>query len=78
MEPVDPEPPVPFNVRVERLNARGDWNGRAYVRMQGHHTFGRLITRTCKEMGWGDHNQYFWTSGTVTLYEYDNDQLQMI
>jgi hypothetical protein len=25
-------------------------------------------------MGWGDHNQYIWTSGTVTFYEYDNGQ----
>ena len=72
MEPVDPEPPVPFNVRVDRLSGRGDRNGRAYLRVKGHHTFGHLIMRTCAQMGWGDHNQYIWTSGTVTLYEYDN------
>jgi hypothetical protein len=77
MEPADPEPqaqvpPGPFNVRVERLNAMGTPAGRAYVRVKGHHTFGNLIRRTCAQTEWGDHNHYIWTSGTVTLYEYDN------
>jgi len=80
MEPVDPEPqaqvpPEPFNVRVERLNAKGGKAGRAYVRVKGHHTFGNLIRRTCAQHEWGDHNHYIWTSGTVTLYEYDNGRL---
>ena len=74
MEPVEPEPPVLFNVRVDHLSTRGDRNGRTYLCVKGHHTFGHLIMRTCAERGWGDHNKYIWTSGTVTLYEYDNDQ----
>jgi hypothetical protein len=53
----------------------GTPDGRAYVRVKGHHTFGNLIRRTCAQSEWGDHNHYIWTSGTVTLYEYDNGRL---
>ena len=73
MEPVHLGPPVvPFNVRVERLNARGERDGRAYVRARGHNTFGYLINKTFDHMMWGDPNDYDWTSGTVILQEYYN------
>jgi hypothetical protein len=73
MEPVEAALPLPFNIRVDRLNARGDRDGRAYVRARAHNTFGYLIHKTVDQMRWGDPNDYIWTSGTVTLYEYDND-----
>jgi hypothetical protein len=58
----------------DRLDARGYRDGRAYVRARNHNTFGFLIHRTFDRMMWGDPNDYIWTSGTVTLYEYDNDR----
>ena len=66
MEAVVPAPPLPYNVRVQVKNEF------AHVRVKGHHTFGNLITKTCRVKGWGDHNQYYWTSDNVRLYEYDN------
>lgn len=72
MEHMDPGPPIPFNVSVILLDARGERIGRAYVRARAHNTFGYLIHKTFDQMMWGDPNDYIWTSGEVTLYEYDN------
>jgi len=76
MEPVRPAPgaqvpPLPFNVRVDFLDANGVLEGMQYARLKYYHTFGNLIGRVCRYKGY-DYNQYHWCSGTVTLYKYDN------
>ena len=77
MEPVEPAPgtqvpPLPFNVRIDFLDANGVRKDIRYVRVKEHNFFGTMTGKVCRITQKGDPNQYDWCTGRVTLYEYDH------